>query len=137
MTNNMWVRHEVGDRFAVMIRGHRLVTDQPLGDGGTDAGPTPTELFVAGLASCVGFYAARFLRRHGFQSEGLGVHCEFEFAEDRPARVASISLGVHAPGLPASKREAFLAVIEHCTVHNSIRSSPHVRIELDPVERAA
>ena len=52
---NITVQHEDGDRFQVLVRGHRLVIDQPVADGGTDAGPTPTELFVAGLASCVGF----------------------------------------------------------------------------------
>lgn len=131
------VRHEDGDRFQVVVRGHRLVIDQPVDDGGTDAGPTPTELFVAGLASCVGFYAERFLRRHSLSVEGLAVDCTFEFAKDRPARVASITLGVHAPALPVSKRAAFLAVIEHCTVHNSIRTAPRVRIDLGPVELAA
>jgi putative redox protein len=137
MTTRMVVRHEDGDRFEVLVRGHRLVIDQPVMDGGTDAGPTPTELFVAGLASCVGFYAERFLRRHGLPSEGLRVDSTFAFAEDRPARVASITLGVHVPGLPASRREALLAVIEHCTVHNSIRTAPCVRIELDPDDLAA
>lgn len=134
---HMVVRHEEGDRFQVSIRGHRFVIDQPVEDGGTDAGPTPTELFVAGLASCVGFYAGRFLRRHGLRVEGLRVDCTYVFAEDRPARVASITLAVHAPGLPASNREAFLAVIDHCTVHNSMRMTPDVRIEVGPSELAA
>jgi putative redox protein len=40
--------------------------------GGGDVGPTPTELFVAGLASCVAFYARRYLRRHDIDAEGLG-----------------------------------------------------------------
>ena len=134
---NVTVQHEDGDRFQVVVRGHRLVIDQPEADGGTDAGPTPTELFVAGLASCVGFYAERFLRRHGLPVEDLRVECSYEFAVDRPARVGSVSLAVHAPGLSPSKREAFLAVVEHCTVHNSIRSAPDVRIELDPADLVA
>ena len=69
--------------------------------------------------------------------EDLRVECTYEFAVDRPARVGSVSLAVHAPGLSASKREAFMAVIEHCTVHNSIRTAPDVRIELDPTDLAA
>ena len=52
---NVVVVHEEGDRFALTIRGHRIVVDQPVEDGGGDAGPTPTELFVASLASCVAF----------------------------------------------------------------------------------
>ncbi len=45
------VRHRGGDRFMVGIRGHELTVDQPIRDGGSDEGPTPTELFVAGLSS--------------------------------------------------------------------------------------
>jgi DNA-binding FrmR family transcriptional regulator len=53
------VTHQTGDQFQLQVRGHRLLCDQPLADGGTDQGPTPTELFVASLAACVGFYARR------------------------------------------------------------------------------
>jgi uncharacterized OsmC-like protein len=133
----MIVRHEVGDRFRVSIRGHELAIDQPVDHGGTDVGPTPTELFVAGLAACVGFYAERYLRRHDLPVEGLRVECSFAFAEDRPTRVASVTLLVDAPGLPASRRDGFLAVVEQCAVHNSIRIPPDVRIELSPNELAA
>ena len=52
------VTHDVGDRFDIAIRGHVVHVDQPESDGGSDTGPTPTELFVASLASCVAFYAA-------------------------------------------------------------------------------
>jgi putative redox protein len=48
------VHHLGRDRFGVRIRGHELVSDQPREDGGEDTGPTPTELFIAGLAACVG-----------------------------------------------------------------------------------
>ena len=51
--DEMTVRHQGGDRFEIDVRGHRVIVDQPSGAGGSDKGPTPTELFVAGLASCV------------------------------------------------------------------------------------
>lgn len=123
------VRHDGGDRFTLAIRGHELTVDQPVSDGGTDEGPTPTELFVAGLASCVGFYAERFLRRHGIDGEGLGVAGSWTMAEDRPARVASIDLVVQLPdGFPQDQRDRLMAVVEHCTVHNSLVRPPDVRI---------
>jgi uncharacterized OsmC-like protein len=50
-------RYLGGDRFVLEVRGHQLYVDQPREAGGSDAGPTPTELFVASLAGCVGFYA--------------------------------------------------------------------------------
>ena len=49
----MRVEHRGEDRFDINVRGHVLRVDQPRTDGGQDTAPTPTELFVASLASCV------------------------------------------------------------------------------------
>jgi putative redox protein len=119
------------DRFLVRIRDHHLMVDQPVSEGGDDIGPTPTELFVSGLAACVGFYAERFLRRHGLPAHDVHVQANFDFAADRPARVGSIDVVLAVPGgLTTKQREALEAVIEHCTVHNSLRKPPEVRIVL-------
>ena len=129
------VRHVSGDAFAIHVRGHDLVVDQPTGDGGTDTGPTPTELFAASLASCVAFYAGRFLRRHGIPAGGLGVRCAFRIGDGHPARVAEVDLAVDLPaGFPAERHEALLRVVERCTIQNTLREPPDVRIVVgDPV----
>ncbi len=133
---NLSVTHVAGDRFEVQVRGHRLVVDQPVDDGGEDQGPTPTELFVASLAACVAFYAGRFLSRHGLTTEGLAVRCASTMSTGRLARVESITLEV-VTGQPLAdnRRKALLAVVDHCTVHNSIRNPPEVRIALVEADR--
>ena len=124
------VTHVRGDRMAIRIRGHDLVADQPMDAGGEDAGPTPTELFVASLAACVGFYAERFLRRHA-PDVGLSVTCDFAMSTDRPSRVASVDLRIDLPvPLRADLRDALLRAVDHCTVHNSLRTPPAVRMEI-------
>ncbi len=124
------VDHIEGDRFEVSVRGHALQVDQPTEDGGSDRGPTPTELFVVSLAACVAFYARRFLGRHGLPEQGLSVRAEFDMAQ-RPARVGEIRLWIHVPdGIPDERRAALLAVASHCTVHNSLEHPPTVSIEL-------
>jgi len=85
----MEARFVAGEAYEVTVRGHRLVVDQPADAGGQDSAPTPTELFVASLASCVAFYAGRFLTRHGYSRDGLAVSAGYEMASDRPARVSS------------------------------------------------
>ena len=50
---------------------------------------------------------------------------------DRPARVHTITLRLLVPGpLEPNRRRALLAVVDHCTVHNSLRTPPEVRITL-------
>jgi putative redox protein len=123
------VSHASGDRYRVTVRGHELVTDQPTDAGGSDAGPTPTEIFVAGLASCVAFYAGRFLRRHVDASVPFTVECSFEMSHERPSRVTAVRLTVDvATALADDVRDGLLRAAELCTVHNSLRTPPEVRI---------
>ncbi|MGW5345625.1 OsmC family protein [Streptomyces sp. HUAS TT3] len=123
--------HVGGDAYAVDVRGHRFLVDQPVEAGGTDRAPTPTELFAASLATCVAFYAGRYLHRHDLPRKGLRVRTEFTMAADRPARVAVVRLViVPPPELPEQRRSGLLAVASHCTVHNTLHQPPEIRIEL-------
>jgi putative redox protein len=127
----MDVRFVAGEAYEVTVRGHRLVVDQPAEAGGQDSAPTPTELFVASLATCVAFYAGRYLTRHGYSREGLAVSVGYGMASDRPARVSGVRLTVRVPdGLPPERWAALRAVVSHCTVHNSLAVPPPVTIDL-------
>lgn len=119
-----------GDRFAIGIRGHRVTVDQPLADGGEDTAPTPTELLVASLASCVAFYALRYLARHHLPTAGLSVTADYAMGT-RPARVSDFRVDIHVPdGVPTQRHDALLAVASHCTVHNTLTDRPTVTIAL-------
>ena len=125
------VRHVDGDAYAITARGHAMLTDQAVADGGTDAAATPTELLVASLASCVAFYTGRYLVRHGLDPAGFAVTAEFAMAAGRPARVGAVRLRITVPGgVPPQRAGALLAVASHCTVHNTLRQQPDVSIEL-------
>jgi len=120
-----------GGRFDLHIRDHKVTVDQPVSDGGADAGPTPTELFVASLAGCVGYYASRFLQRHMLPTAGLAVRATFEMSTGRPHRVSAIDIRVHPPAhVPAERLPALYAVVSNCTVHNSIERAPSIDIGL-------
>ena len=127
----MDIRFVAGEAYEVTVRGHRLVVDQPADAGGQDSAPTPTELFLASLATCVAFYAGRFLTRHGYSRDALAVSVGYEMATDRPARVGGIRLTVRVPaGVPPQRWTALRAVVSHCTVHNSLVSPPPVTIDM-------
>lgn len=127
------VAHVERDTYTVDVRGHRVQVDQPTEAGGTDTAPTPTELFAVSLATCVAFYAGRYLHRHGLPRAGLRVRTGFTLSTDRPARVASVRLVVvPPPGLTEQRRAALLAVASHCTVHNTLHQPPEIDIELEP-----
>lgn len=129
------VRHPPARNFGwrqkeITMNVHKSTMPDAHGD---DSAATPTELFVASLASCVAFYAGRFLHRHDLPRDGLRVTAEFGMATDRPARVDTVRLRISAPGLPEERREALRAVASHCTVHNTLQRPPEVTIDLAQV----
>ncbi|MFZ3573025.1 OsmC family protein [Streptomyces sp. BH097] len=124
------VVHRTLEAYTAQVRGHEVTVDQPVTSGGRDEGPTPVELFVASLASCVAYYAGRFLQRHQLPYEDLRVDADFVMAADRPARVASVDLRIRPPdGLSAARLEGLRAVASHCTVHNTLGSPPRITVE--------
>jgi uncharacterized OsmC-like protein len=135
MEETIHVEHVAGDQFRIAVRGHELVVDQP-GSGSPGAGPTPTELFIAGLASCIGFFAGRYLVRHQLPTEGLRVTTDYAIG-GRPARVTDISVKLYLPdGVPDDRVPALLAVASRCTIHNSLHETPDVAIEIADREPA-
>jgi putative redox protein len=137
MTDSLTVQHLDGDRFAIEIRGHTVTVDQPVEAGGADTAPTPTELFIAGLASCVAFYARRYLARHDISTDALSVSADFDIG-GQPTRVIRIRVLITPPtALPPQRRDAFLAVASHCTVHNTLTNPAPVDILLSEPAPAA
>jgi len=122
--STMTVRYLDGDRFAIGVRDHTITVDQPLADGGEDTAPTPTELLVASLASCVAFQARRYLARHQLPTTDLTVTADYNL-EPHPARVTDIRIDIQLPhAVPVERLDALLAVTRHCTVHNTLADPP-------------
>jgi putative redox protein len=121
-----------GTRYDITSGKHRVVTDQPVEDGGQDTGMSPVELFVGSVASCVGYFVGQFCSRHGIAQDGLSIDAEWTMAEG-PHRVGQIDIGIHLPHrITADQRERLLKVAHGCTVHQSIAVTPNITIKLNP-----
>jgi len=127
---NMTVAYKGGSRFDITSGSHTVVADQPVEDGGQDAGMSPVELFVGSLASCIGYFVGRYCARHKIACEGFTVDAEWSYAE-QPHRVGSLSMRINLPAqLTPDQRERLLKVAHGCTVHQSIAVPPAIRIDL-------
>jgi putative redox protein len=126
------VSYHGGMRHDIVSGKHRIVTDQPVEDGGQDAGLSPVELFVGSVASCVGYFVGAFCARHGIPADGLSVEAEWVMAE-HPHRVGSIELAIHLPHrVTPEMKERLLKVAHGCTVHQSLVIASTVDIKLRP-----
>lgn len=128
--NSMKVTFDRGKIFRAHVRGHEIAVDQPLDNNGEDTAPTPTELLVAALGTCVGLYANSFLRRHEVDTSGLSLEVIWEKATN-PDRISAFSIKLHVPaGVPEKLRLPLLRVAKSCYVHNTMANHPAVEVEL-------
>jgi uncharacterized OsmC-like protein len=122
-------------RFDLTSGNHTVVTDQPVADGGGDAGMSPVELFVGSLASCVAYFVGRYCARHQIPCDGFTVDVEWSYAE-QPHRVGAVELRVNIPSaVTPEQREKLLKVANGCTVHQSITNPLKVEIHLDSLKQ--
>jgi putative redox protein len=119
-----------GVQLAIDVRQHRLLSDQPLEDGGQDQGITPVEMLVASLGACIGYYALRFCQRHKIPTDGLKIVMQWTYAE-QPHRIGAMTARVDLPGEwnPAMK-DRLLKVLEGCTVHQTLTHPPEISVQL-------
>ena len=124
------VRYQNGVKFEAEARGHRVVCDQPAENGGTDEGMTPPEFLLVSLGTCVGFYAAQYLRTRQLPADGLAIRVEAEKAK-APARLGRFTIEVDVPDLDERHREGLLRSAKACLIHSTLEHSPEIEIHLN------
>ena len=124
------VEHLGGMQFEIKARQHTIACDQPPENGGFDEGMTPPELLLASLGSCVGFYAAQYLKKHELATEGTLVRVSADKAKN-PPRLDDFQIEVEVP-LPLSE-EHHLGIeqaVRHCLIHNTLLNAPQISLAI-------
>ncbi len=121
------VEHLGDVRFAASARGHRVVCDQPVENGGTDAGMSPPEYLLVSLGTCAGYYAAQYLRARSLPTEGLKIRVSAGKSTDKPVRLSSFRIEVGLPhGLEERHRDGALRAVKSCLIHNTLLQPPAI-----------
>ncbi|MBI4833375.1 MAG: OsmC family protein [Planctomycetes bacterium] len=125
----MNVSYKGGIRFDVSVRGHNIIVDQPKEQGGKDEGPTPPELFIASLGTCIGVYAVWYCQKHKIPYEGMKVSMTWAKSTNPPARIDMIDATISLPGgCPEEHKKGLHEQAEKCMVHNTIMQTPEINI---------
>ncbi len=110
------------------FKGHTVHTDQPAQAGGADSGPAPFDLFLASIATCAGYYAARFCDQRRISTDGLGVTLE-PIRDVERRRVGQLRLTVRLPpGFPAKYQKAIVRAVDQCAVKRHILEPPEFEV---------
>lgn len=109
---------EGGYRCRVRARQFEIDADEPPSAGGEDAGPTPTELFLASLASCFTMALFHVARKRGIALPGFEVAVSGTYNGPRFSRL-------RVEVRPSSDIEMLAELIEQalsvCYVSNTLR----------------
>jgi uncharacterized OsmC-like protein len=91
---------------------------------------TPPELLLASLGSCVGFYAAQYLRKHKLATEGTRVRVTAEKLKD-PARMDNFHIEIETTAaLTEQHRDGVENAANQCLIHNTLLHAPNIMVEI-------
>ena len=115
---------------------HHLRTDEPTSGGGTDTRPTPYDLLLGALGSCMSMTMAMYARRKKWPLERVTVRLRHSrvHAEDcvaceaQDARLTVIERDIQLDGtLGEDQRARLLAIADRCPVHLTLTSKIEIR----------
>ena len=116
--------------FESTVDGQPLTVDVPAAMGGSGRGPTPLELFIASLGSCVAALVANYCHNIEIDTGGLSVDVSYSKADD-PTRLAAVRVDVNLPyGDLRGREQSLLRVAEHCPVGKTICTLEHIEFAL-------
>jgi uncharacterized OsmC-like protein len=124
------VEHLGDVQFELQARGHRIICDQPVENGGYDEGMTPPELLLASLGSCAGYYAAEYLRSRNLAPRGTRVRVTADKVKG-PARLDRFRIEIDVPAdLSEADRAGIDRAVHRCLIHNTLLNPPSIALEI-------
>ena len=122
----------VGDR-------HRLYADEPASMGGTDTGPSPYDLLMAGLGACTNMTIRMYAEHKKLPLESISVtlrhgkvHArDCESCETREGKIDRIDRQLTITGpLDEATRQKLLEIANKCPVHRTLHSEVWIETRL-------
>ncbi len=128
-----------GTRTNISIRRHKFHSDEPLEAGGSDSAPTPGELMLGALGSCMAITCKLYAGRKGWDLTGVEVALDYERfrGRDYPAH-AGDELYVHEVrealvfhgDLDDKQRARLREIAGKCPIHRLL-ATPTYFVELE------
>ena len=120
---------EGGKRVATQVGTHRIVTDQSVKHGGEDSAPAPFDLFLASIATCVGFYIQSYCESKSIDTAGIEISLR-TVRDPKTKQVTSFVTTIRVPPeLPQKLYPTLKKVAEQCAVKKTIKAHPEFVVE--------
>ena len=121
----------------VVVGKHRLVGDEPVSAGGSDAGPDPYDYLLTALGVCTSMTVGLYARRKQMPLESITVSLwhsriyanDCEECETKEGMLDRIELEVELTGpLNAEQHAKLMEIAAKCPVHRTLTSEINIRL---------
>jgi putative redox protein len=135
-----------GLRQEITVRGKTLVADEPVEDGGTDAGPNPYELLLSALGACTSMTILLYARHKQWPVEHVRVELDHsrahmrdcEACESQDVRLDYFRKRITVRGpLSEEQRLRLEEIARRCPVHRTLTGTIRIddELRLEPAAR--
>ncbi len=120
----------------VLAGRHEVIADEPASVGGTDTGPTPYQLFLAGLGACKAITLRMYADRKGWPLDKVAIalrhqriHAtDCEHCDDAPALIDLIDVELELIGdLSLTQRRRLAEIADRCPVHRTLTGDLRIK----------
>lgn len=110
------------------MRGHLLVADEPIDNGGRDAGPTPTELVLSGLAACTASTLRMYIDRKDWDVERIDLELSIQTEKTETGQLSRIDRVINFTGnITDEQRARLLEIADKCPVHKLLTNPVEIK----------
>jgi putative redox protein len=124
---------ESGYRCRVPMRDFEVLVDEPVSAGGSDAGPTPTELLLASLAACFTLAVAHAARKAGRELADLSVRVRGQYQGLRFARITVEARSSQ----PELVRSVLDQAVRYSYVSGTLAGGPEIEYRVEAASHGA
>jgi ribosomal protein S12 methylthiotransferase accessory factor len=113
-----------GKKVDSHFNGFTVRTDQPQKDGGDGTAPSPTELFLASIGTCAGYFALIFCEKRKLNTAKLKIKLEFQ-TNEKTYMIENIVVKITLPAdFPEKYIDALTKAVDFCHVKKHFKDPP-------------
>lgn len=102
---------------------HTIMADEPLSKGGNDKGPSPQELLLASLGSCVGITVRMYANRKAWDLQNIVVRLNIEKSNPDGIAKTTIVQQLELTGnLTDEQKQRLTEIGNRCPVHKILET---------------
>ncbi|MEM7755533.1 MAG: OsmC family protein [Planctomycetota bacterium] len=109
-------------------RSHTLVVDVPPSKGGSDQGPSPHDLLLTSLGSCIAITCNMYATRKQWPLEGIDVGVRHDLPAERGGKERLTVTLAFRGDLSPEQHERLTEIAHKCPVHKAITAGVEVQM---------